>query len=247
MKDYLTLMRPFKAIFFAEVIIGYLLASSFSLSLILLPIFISFSLLYSGIYAFNDVFDYKEDRKHKKKKLRPIPSGKISLINAALFASFLVLTGLISGYFISKTVFCFELIFLAFNLLYSSALKKIPYIDSISNSVTHPLRFAFGYAIFGAAINLSFIFALFLAGAGFSFLKRYKELLLKEKGRTALKNCSKKIIPMAIIVIAALLALLAFSKLSALALLVMLIYILVILLYFTSVRFRRIMNKIFDY
>ena len=45
--------------------------------------FVAFSLSASAMYIFNDYKDLKEDRKHPKKKYRPLASGLISK-NAAL-------------------------------------------------------------------------------------------------------------------------------------------------------------------
>ncbi|MDW7772085.1 MAG: UbiA family prenyltransferase [Desulfobulbaceae bacterium] len=62
-----------------------------------IPVFLllclSLSLFYSGGMCLNDVLDAKEDR--LKKAFRPIPAGKISLRNGAVFASGLLGSGLI--------------------------------------------------------------------------------------------------------------------------------------------------------
>lgn len=40
--------------------------------------FIAFSVIASSVYVINDLFDIEKDRKHPKKKFRPIASGIIS-------------------------------------------------------------------------------------------------------------------------------------------------------------------------
>lgn len=40
--------------------------------------FFAFSFAASGIYCFNDIYDVEADRKHPKKRIRPIASGTIS-------------------------------------------------------------------------------------------------------------------------------------------------------------------------
>ena len=49
--------------------------------------FIAFSLSASGIYILNDYKDIKEDRRHPKKKKRPLASGLISTNESMTFMS----------------------------------------------------------------------------------------------------------------------------------------------------------------
>ena len=52
--------------------------------------FVIFSLTCSIIYVINDIRDVDKDKKHDKKKNRPIASGRVSIRNALLLA-FIVL------------------------------------------------------------------------------------------------------------------------------------------------------------
>ena len=94
--------------------------------------FISFSLLCSAIYIFNDIKDKDLDSKHPKKKFRPIASGEVSVKKAYIFHFLL--------YFLSNMIILlnnnnnlYQLIILNIyyfiNIIYSIKLKNIPIID----------------------------------------------------------------------------------------------------------------------
>ena len=55
--------------------------------------FVSFSLCASGVYLLNDLFDLEADRRHPKKKLRPLASGNLPLQVGLIFAPLLMVAG----------------------------------------------------------------------------------------------------------------------------------------------------------
>ena len=93
MKNLFTLLRPkqyiknifiFLQLFFMGQVTNIELFVKASLA------FVAFSLSASAVYIFNDYEDIKDDRKHPKKKYRPLASGLISK-NVALFSMGLVI------------------------------------------------------------------------------------------------------------------------------------------------------------
>ena len=48
-------------------------------------VLLSFSLLASSTYIFNDIKDLEQDRLHSKKKFRPIAAGNISIHQAKIY------------------------------------------------------------------------------------------------------------------------------------------------------------------
>ena len=64
--------------------------------------FVSFSLVASSVYIFNDIIDIKADKSHPKKRFRPIPSGKISTFKGKLLAIMLLIIGLLIGSIINE-------------------------------------------------------------------------------------------------------------------------------------------------
>lgn len=73
----------------------------------LLKVFI-FCLASSFIYIINDIIDIEADAAHPKKKLRPLPSGKISK-RSAWYASVLIFCNTCATFIFSKYSFYFVL------------------------------------------------------------------------------------------------------------------------------------------
>lgn len=106
---YLTLIRPANVVTaIVDILTGIAIAGCVvangwffeienGLSVLLLCI--ASACLYAGGVAFNDVFDAELDAKERPE--RPIPSGKISRIHATLFASSLLVIGVIISFLVS--------------------------------------------------------------------------------------------------------------------------------------------------
>ena len=95
-------------------------------------IFIFFSILASSIYILNDIFDIEIDKKHKKKKYRPLASGILSIrlaIIISIFFSILSLSYFL--FFTEKLIFLLAACYLLVNFLYSLYFKKLKYLDLI--------------------------------------------------------------------------------------------------------------------
>ena len=166
MKNYLKLMRVKHyiknfLIFLPLIFNGNLFNKNMFLSTCLG--FVSFSLLASTIYIFNDLFDYENDRKHPLKKNRPIASGKISkekaklLILVLLILSFGLIYGMYLLNFINKTSFLLSLVVMVLyffiNIMYSIKMKHLPIIDIILLALGFVLRVYFGGSICNIEIS----------------------------------------------------------------------------------------------
>ncbi len=98
MRPFLVLVRPANVVTaISDILAGAALSGFFSVSsgisyspLILLCL--STSLLYAGGIVFNDVFDLETDKSERPE--RPIPSGQVSLRQAATFGTVLLLIGI---------------------------------------------------------------------------------------------------------------------------------------------------------
>ena len=60
-----------------------------------------FSIVSSGIYAFNDCRDRVADRLHPVKRLRPVASGEISTRCAYMLSAFLLVGGIVLSFLLS--------------------------------------------------------------------------------------------------------------------------------------------------
>jgi len=144
--------------------------------------FVVFSLLSGMIYVINDLADVENDRGHPRKRLRPLPAGKLSL-NVASWGAFVGI--LLGGYLAWTLGGAFLSVaggFLALNLLYSFFLKKVVLLDVVSISISFVLRAIGGVEVLSAvdpSVELSpwlLICTLFLS-LFLAFCKRRHELL----------------------------------------------------------------------
>lgn len=162
---------------------------------LILFVFLSFSLVASAIYCLNDIADVERDRKHPKKRHRPIASGDISR-GGALFVMGLCLVGslalsmlcgpnrlwltaIILGYFL-------------LNVAYTFKIKQFAIID------VFVLALGFVFRVFAGGIScdiytshwlvlMTFLLSLFLA-----FAKRRDDyIIFAQTGVEARKGIRK--------------------------------------------------------
>lgn len=81
------------------------------------------------VYILNDLLDREADRLHPTKRLRPIASGELPHVQAGWMAAGLAVLSLCGSILLGVTfTFCL-LSYLLLNVIYSVALKRIPYLD----------------------------------------------------------------------------------------------------------------------
>lgn len=149
--------------------------------------FFSFSLCASAVYIINDLFDLQSDRKHPRKKYRPLAESKISIKFAILLIFALILFSFIIGLLINKHFIYYLSIYLIMTSVYSMVLKRIKYIDCLILALLYNFRIVVG----AAAVNISlspwlFTFSIFIF-LSLAFVKRYAELLVYAKLGTSKK------------------------------------------------------------
>lgn len=145
--------------------------------------FVVFCLLSSSIYLINDITDLENDRKHPKKKNRPLASGAIS-VPVAIGAAVIFLVLAIGGGFWLSPIFGIAcLIYLVLNLSYSFRLKHIPVLDVLILASFYVLRVWAGVSLITVQrfSPWIYVFTTFLAlflGIG----KRRAEILNNQRG-----------------------------------------------------------------
>lgn len=112
--------------------------------------FFSFCLLSSCVYIVNDIVDIEEDRKHPRKKNRPLAAGKIGTRQAVAVLIFLLIISLCLAWSINTLFLVLGLIFFALCLAYSLWLKYMVILDVFTIAFGFLLRAAAG----GVAINV---------------------------------------------------------------------------------------------
>ena len=139
--------------------------------------FIAFSVIASAVYVINDLFDVEKDRKHPKKKFRPIASWTISKTMAYIMIWVLTITWFSIAFFTNIWFFALLLAYFISNLIYSINVKHIAVLDILFISIMYFMR-VLGWALIIDVKISSYIFitiffwAMFLISA-----KRYAELI----------------------------------------------------------------------
>ena len=118
--------------------------------------FVSFCLLSSVIYIFNDWRDIEADRLHKKKKLRPLAAGDVSP-NTALFAAcfllLIVIFLIVYSDFPTNSILLM-VIYGVVNLTYSLGLKQIPILELVLVSSGFVIRLIFGAEVINVDLSI---------------------------------------------------------------------------------------------
>lgn len=143
---------------------------------IILGAFVAFTLVASAVYLFNDARDVEDDRKHPRKRLRPVAAGDLS-VRAAVVSSIVVgAAGLGLGFAIHRDLGATLGVYVAIQVAYALWLKEQPVIDLAIVSAGFLLRAIAG----GVAIEVPLSqWFLLVASFGSLFMvagKRYSEL-----------------------------------------------------------------------
>lgn len=101
----------------------------------------------STVYLINDIADIDQDRQHPKKKNRPLPSGTLSVQNAAIAAIVLGILTLTISFYLNSLFGALVLTYIIMNLLYSLRLKHVPIIDVMFIASGFVLRVGAGVSL----------------------------------------------------------------------------------------------------
>lgn len=169
---------------FLPLIFGYSLLNQDKLFSCILG-FCTFCCASSIVYITNDIMDRERDRRHPTKRLRPIASGSVTVIQALVLTTILIIVvflllkitpglSVLGGAMIP--------IYILINFIYSWKLKQIPIADVCILALGYILRVFFGSLITGIIIShwlyLTVLTLSFYLGLG----KRRNELRGKSKG-----------------------------------------------------------------
>lgn len=131
--------------------------------------FVLFCMLASGIYIFNDYYDREEDRRHPKKKYRPLAAGTVKVTYAITVCILLTMIGLIGAWWsLNTSMFYLSLFYLLLNYSYTIKLKHIPLLDIFIIALGFVIRIFVGGVVTGVKIFpwiivMTFLLSLFLA------------------------------------------------------------------------------------
>lgn len=160
---------------FAPALAAHRVGEMDTLALLLLA-FLAFSLCASATYIINDLLDLESDRRHPRKRLRPLASGRIPVASGLVVALGLLFAGLCLATLTSLPFLYCLCVYLALTITYSLWLKRIVLLDCIVLSLLYTLRIVAGAAALQMDLSfwlLAFSVFLFLSLA---FVKRYAEI-----------------------------------------------------------------------
>jgi len=151
------MMRPANVVTsIADVLAGAAIAGFFSAEtfsnhlLTIIMLCISTACLYGGGIVFNDVFDADLDKIERPE--RAIPSGKVSLRQASIFGSILLLIGVIAATLVSLTSGLLALAIALFALLYNKISKHHYFWGPLNMGCCRGLNLLLGVSIIAGAL-----------------------------------------------------------------------------------------------
>jgi len=141
--------------------------------------FVLFCLISSSVYLINDLIDLERDRKHPKKRNRPLPSGQLHPRWAALAAILFLAISLPASFLLKPELGWIALGYFLTMLAYSFYLKHLVIIDVLAIAAGFVLRVMAGTVIAEVARFSPWLYFCTLLGALFlGFAKRRHEILL---------------------------------------------------------------------
>jgi len=156
--------------------------------------FIIFCVLSGSEYIINDIIDKEKDRKHPKKRKRPIASGRLKVSYALIFAVIAVFLALIGAYLINVKFLIISVMFFLLILSYSLVLKHLIIVDILVISMGFVVRAVAGCLAINVFISPWLIICAFLLALFLALGKRRHEMFLLGKGakthRKVLKDYS---------------------------------------------------------
>jgi 4-hydroxybenzoate polyprenyltransferase len=185
-RDYIRTLRPYQWLKNLLVYVPDLTAHQLTNPEVLITstiAFMSFSISASGVYLLNDLFDLEEDRHHERKRLRPLPSGALSLRHAMVLGPALIAVGIILALSINATFFWILLGYLFLTTAYTLVIKRIALLDVLLLAGLYTIRVLAGGAASGVGVSFWLLtFAIFLFFS-LALAKRYAELTALDPAR----------------------------------------------------------------
>ncbi len=147
--------------------------------------FFSFSMLASSGYVLNDYLDREADRKHPKKKYRPIASGALPVPAAWLLMAFCLVSGFAAAYSLNMAFMGIAMVYLLTTQSYSYYFKHKVILDVMFLASGFVWRAIAGALAIGVGVSPWLFLCTAFVALFLGFNKRRAELLrLGAKGGT---------------------------------------------------------------
>jgi 4-hydroxybenzoate polyprenyltransferase len=148
--------------------------------------FVLLCLISGTVYIINDLADIEKDRKHPKKKHRPLAAGQLGTRTAAFAAILIPLIALPIGFALDLAFGAILTTYLLMQIAYSFRLKRVVIIDVMIIASGFLLRVAAGVPLVEAARFSPWLYVCMTLGALLvGFGKRRQELVLLKENANA--------------------------------------------------------------
>jgi 4-hydroxybenzoate polyprenyltransferase len=141
--------------------------------------FVLLCLLSSTVYIFNDLADIEKDRLHPRKRLRPLPAGRLNKSVALSAAVLMPLVAVPLSFVLEWRFGLIAVLYLFSNLLYSFRLKNVVIVDVLLVALGFVLRVGAGVVLITVARFSPWLYiCITLLALFMGFGKRRGELVL---------------------------------------------------------------------
>ena len=138
--------------------------------------FAALSFAASFVYVVNDLLDLESDRKHPRKRLRPLASGVLSIRQGVLLAALLVVSAALLSFLLPPMAQLLIALYVVTSTLYSTVLKQMLFLDVMVLASLYALRILYGGTATHVPISPSTLaFSIFLF-ISLAICKRLTEL-----------------------------------------------------------------------
>ncbi len=137
-----------------------------------------FCAMSSAVYIVNDILDSEQDRRHPRKRHRPLASGALRRDYALVAAGTLGVLGLAGAFWISPPFGLLALSYITISLGYSFALKRVVILDAFCVASGFVLRALGGAVAIDVEISEWLLVCTILLALFLVLSKRRRELVL---------------------------------------------------------------------
>lgn len=139
--------------------------------------FVAMCLVSSAVYIVNDIRDIERDRRHPRKRLRPLAAGTVKVNTALVIAALCLGIGIALVATINMNSLMVMVCYLGLQVLYNAYLKHVPVADVFCIGIGFILRAVLGAAAIHVAISTWLLFCTGALALLLGFSKRRNEFL----------------------------------------------------------------------
>lgn len=141
-----------------------------------------FCLLSGAVYILNDIFDLTADRKHYRKRHRPLASGRVKVGQALVVFFILSAASFYASFMLGRPFLAVAVLYFLLVLCYSACLKHVVILDVFAVALGFLLRAVAGGLVIGVRISPWLLICTLLLALFLALTKRRQEYVLMENG-----------------------------------------------------------------